>query len=73
MLVYLPPALVKAVKRTALEQDTSASYVVEQALRTWFAQEADPARPHAAPRQSPASPTPAPNAAPGGRTSARPE
>jgi hypothetical protein len=36
MLVYLPPALVKAVKRAALEEDTSASDMVEQALEHWL-------------------------------------
>ena len=42
MLVYLPPTLVKKVKRLALDHDTSASHVVEQALHEWLARVADP-------------------------------
>ena len=36
MLVYLPPSLVKAIKRHALEADTSASAVVEAAVDAWL-------------------------------------
>jgi hypothetical protein len=42
MLVYLPPALVKAVKHAALDADTSASHVVAQALADWLARTARP-------------------------------
>ena len=41
MLVYLPPALVKAVKHAAVEKEVSASHVVEQALHEWLARAAD--------------------------------
>lgn len=62
MLVYLPPALVKAVKHTAVEHEVSASHVVEQALDEWFARGADPLRRAATPPPSAAStPTPTVN------------
>lgn len=35
-LVYVDPALVKEVKRLALERDESASAVVEEALREYL-------------------------------------
>lgn len=36
MLVYLPPELVRTVKQIALDDDTSASAVVEEALDEWI-------------------------------------
>lgn len=44
MLVYLPPSLVKAVKHAAVEQDVSASHVVEQAVVRWLAEAAERSR-----------------------------
>lgn len=37
MLVYLPPDVVKAIKQAALDDDTSASAVVEEAIEAWLA------------------------------------
>lgn len=59
MLVYLPPALIKAAKLAALENDTSASHVVEQALADWLARAAGATR-----RHRPAAALPAPAAPP---------
>lgn len=36
MLVYLPPATIKALKQAALDDDTSASAVVEAAVDAWL-------------------------------------
>lgn len=60
MLVYLPPDLVRAVKHAALDRDTSASHVVEQALTDWLTRAAQILR-----RGGPASPTAEPAAPPG--------
>lgn len=37
VLVYLPPAMVKEIKHAAVEQETSASHMVEQAIAHWLA------------------------------------
>ncbi len=35
LLVFLPPDLIKSTKRRALDHDTSASAIVEEALHEW--------------------------------------
>jgi hypothetical protein len=35
LLVYLPPDLNKEVKKQAVDDDTTASAIVEEALRRW--------------------------------------
>lgn len=35
LLVYLPPELIKVIKKRAVDDDTTASAIVEEALRQW--------------------------------------
>lgn len=35
LLVYLPPELIKVIKKLAVDDDTTASAIVEEALRRW--------------------------------------
>jgi predicted transcriptional regulator len=35
LLVYLPPELIKDIKKLAVDDDTTASAIVEEALRQW--------------------------------------
>lgn len=35
LLVYLPPDLIKDVKKLAVDDDTTASAIVEEAVRQW--------------------------------------
>ncbi|ACS39469.1 conserved hypothetical protein [Methylorubrum extorquens AM1] len=37
LLVYLPPAVIKEVKKAAVDEDTTASAIAEEALRDWLA------------------------------------
>ncbi len=37
LLVYLPPAVIKEVKKAAVDEDTTASAIAEEALRAWLA------------------------------------
>lgn len=36
LLVYLQPGLIKQLKKLALDQDTTAYELTEQAVRTWL-------------------------------------
>ncbi|WP_411902304.1 hypothetical protein [Methylorubrum thiocyanatum] len=36
-MVYLPPAVIKEVKKAAVDEDTTASAIAEEALRAWLA------------------------------------
>jgi hypothetical protein len=44
-LIYLPPDLIKEVKKAALDQDTHAYDVAEEALRNWLARRRRKGRP----------------------------
>jgi hypothetical protein len=35
LLVYLPPEMIRALKLTAVERDSSVSHLVEQAISLW--------------------------------------
>ena len=35
LLVYLPPELIKGIKKLAVDDETTASAIVEEALRQW--------------------------------------
>lgn len=37
LLVYVAPDVIKEVKKTAVDQDTTASAIVEKALKDWLA------------------------------------
>ncbi|BAQ45813.1 hypothetical protein [Methylobacterium aquaticum] len=36
LLVYLPPAVIKEVKKAAVDEDTTASSITEEALKDWL-------------------------------------
>ena len=36
LLVYLPPDVIKEIKKVAVDDDTTASAITEEALRAWL-------------------------------------